>query len=68
VVDILEKARATLDGEIYTAYHDGEASGWQKGIYEIARNALSKGYSVTVVSEITGLSENVVIDLAERLK
>jgi flagellar biosynthesis/type III secretory pathway protein FliH len=100
VVDIMEKARATWEGELFTAYHDGrekgreegraegraegeangwqkgrvegEASGWQKGrvegVYETARNALSKGLSVAMVSEITGLDEKTVRDLAETLK
>jgi hypothetical protein len=47
VFDIIEKAHATWEGELFTAYHDGreegEASGWQKGREEGEASGWQKG-------------------------
>jgi predicted transposase/invertase (TIGR01784 family) len=63
MVDEMEKAQATYDGQLFTAYSEGEEAGIEKGIergiehekLETARKALTQGLSVELVHEITNL-------------
>ena len=45
------------------AWEDGLQEGWGKRNFEIAQNALAKGYPLDMIHDITGLDFNVIESL-----
>jgi predicted transposase YdaD len=55
-----------LEDALVVEREEGREEGLERGRVDIARNALTKGVSVEIISEITGLSTETIQSLATR--